>query len=137
MSVPSSVAGYYLYICHVQDGVVIDNMVWIAEIYTNTHPLVYDNDAWRGTWDILDILKLSPELVGTRPDNTHSFALRAISTIPLPDGKPDLSPFSIPWVYGLNPYPLDNNQIIQEGDPYAQHPNNRVDMLFDSSNGDK
>ena len=136
MSVPSSVAGYYLYICHIIDGQMIDNMVWVAEIRTNTNPLTYDNNAWRGKWDILNILKTSPELIGTKPDDTHAFSLRAISTI-LIDGKEDLSSFSTPWSYGNNPHQLDNTQIPREGSLLEKHPSNPIDMLFNTGSGSK
>lgn len=134
MSVPSVIGGYYLYVCHIQDGIILDPMVWVAEI--NTNPLNYDNNAWRGRWDILNILK-NPELKGTRPNDTHAFSLRAVSTTLGPDGKPEVSPFSNPWVYGITPYPLDNSQIPREASPYAQHPSAPADMQFDINSGDK
>jgi len=136
MSVPSAIGGYYLYICHIQNGVIVDPMVWVAEITTSTNPLNYDNNAWRGSWDILNILR-HPELKDTRPNDTHAFSLKAVSTTLDRDGKPEVSAFSNPWVYGLTPYELDNTQIPREASPYAQHPSSPVDMQFDIGGGSK
>jgi len=135
MSVPSAVGGYYLYVCHVVDGTMVDNMVWVAEISTNTNPLNYDG-AWKGRWDILNLIADNAILGGTRPDGTHAFALKAVSTTYI-NGKPDVSLLSIPWIYGNPSISLDNTQLPQEGDPLAPHSNLPVHMLFDLNSGNK
>lgn len=136
MSVPSVIGGYYLYICHVDNGKLIDNMVWIAEISTDVKPLNYDNNAWRGEWDIFNLLK-SEELSGIRADDTHAFALKAVSRFTDQAGKPEVSVFSAPWVYGANPYQVDDIQIPIEGDPYAKHPVNPLSVQPSADNGSK
>lgn len=133
MSVPSSVGGYYLYVCHVIDGTMVDNMIWVAEINTNVNPLIYEQEAWRGRWDIFNLVGAGGILVGTVPDGTHAFALKSVSSILGPDGRPlYVSPFSVPWIYNIKSIPLDNTQIPQEGDPLAQHSNVPVNMLFNT-----
>jgi len=109
------ISGYYLYVCHIISGVP-GNMVWIAEI---NNPLKWEKDAWRGSWDIRNLLYDNTSLIyGTSPDGLTAFSLKAVSIRVDEKGNPFVSDFSVPWVYSITPYPLDN-QTLHEGDIYA------------------